>query len=119
MDRFSLLGLIIGIGALFGTQLVEGGHASSLVQGPAAVIVLLGTLGATFLSCTGSELRNAGRLLRTVFVPDPDRARSLPNFFRDLAFIARKDGLIALDKSPHRRSSAFAARALVRGLRGR
>ena len=112
MDRLSSLGILIGLAALFGTQMIEGGHPASLLQGPAAVIVILGTLGATLLSCGAAELRAAIRALRNVFVAERDRVRMLPAFFRDLAFIARKDGLIALDKTQSRVSSGFAQRAL-------
>lgn len=113
MDRFSLLGLLIGFGALVGTQLLDGGHPGTLIQGPAATIVLLGTLGATLLSSSAEHLRSAARALRSVFVPASDHRRGLPGLFRDLAFIARKDGLVSLDREPRSLPSPF----LQRGLR--
>ena len=112
MDRFSSLGLVLGIGALFGTQFIEGGHPASLVQGPAAIIVFLGTLGATFLSCSGEELRRARIEFFKVFWTDVDRKRALVVRFRDLAFIARKDGLVSLDKALRSLPTPFMQRAL-------
>jgi len=113
MDRFSLFGVLIGFGALLGTQLLEGGDPGTLIQAPAATIVFLGTLGATLLSSSADPLRNAARSLARVFVPVSDHRRALPGLFRDLAFIARKDGLVSLERSPHRLPSPF----LHRGLR--
>jgi len=113
MDRFSLFGLMIGFGALVGTQLLEGGRPGTLIQGPAATIVLLGTLGATLLSSSAEQLHSAARALRSVFLPASDHRRELPALFRDLAFIARKDGLVSLDRRPRRLPSPF----LQRGLR--
>ena len=112
MDRMTLSGLVLGLGALFGTLVLEGGHPASLLQGPAALIVFLGTLGATLISCSSGELRSAVRACRDVFAEPRLRTAVLPAFFRDLAFIARKDGLIALDKTRVRFSSPFADRAL-------
>lgn len=116
MDRFSILGIAIGIGALLVTQVADGGHLASLVQLPAAFIVGLGTLGATCLSCSATELKSSQRELRSVFVTPPDRSPGLPGLFRDLAFLARKDGLLALDKPPvvarTRATSAFLSRSL-------
>ena len=69
MDRLVLFGLLLGLGALVGTQLLEGGHVAALLQGPAAVIVGIGTLGATLFSSTGEALTAARRELRRM--PSP------------------------------------------------
>lgn len=112
MDRFSALGISLGIFALLGTQWIDGGQAFALIQGPAAFIVLLGTLGATFLSCSHADLARARIALQTVFLSRPDHTQSLPAFYRDLAFLARKDGLVALEEAQLRSASPFAERAL-------
>ncbi|MEZ4354578.1 MAG: flagellar motor protein [Myxococcota bacterium] len=112
LDPASLVGLVIGVVALFGTQLVEGGHPASLLQLPAALIVGIGTLGATLLSCTTSQLECARRELRRAFRPAAERAALLPGRFRYLAFVARKDGLIALDQSQRALPTPFMRRAM-------
>lgn len=118
MDRFSLLGLVIGVGALVGTQLLEGGNPASLAQAPAALIVFLGTLGATLLSSSPADVRSAGRELRSVFQPEPDRSGILPRLFRDLALVARKDGLVSLEETPRQLPSPFLRRALRHAVDG-
>ena len=112
MDRLTILGLLLGIGALFGTQLLEGGHLGALVQGPAAMIVLVGTLGATLLSTSREVISSARVELALAFRVLPDRRHVLPAKFRDLAFLARKDGLISLEKMSHTLPSAFMQRAI-------
>ncbi|HEB88685.1 MAG TPA: flagellar motor protein [Deltaproteobacteria bacterium] len=112
MDPVSLIGLVLGIGALVATQFIEGGHPMTLVQAPAALIVFVGTLGATLLSCSSRQLAAALHESRAVFGPIVDRKRRIAELFRDLAFIARKDGLVALDRMGPSLPSLFMRRAL-------
>jgi chemotaxis protein MotA len=112
MDRFSFMGLVLGIGALFGTQLIEGGHPASMLQGPAAIVVFVGTLGATLLSSSARDIGAALRELRLVFRPVPQRNQRLVELYRDLAFMARKDGLVALEKLLPSLPTAFMKRAM-------
>ncbi|MFK7898679.1 MAG: flagellar motor protein [Myxococcota bacterium] len=112
MDRFSLLGLCLGIGAVFATQLIEGGNPAALAQGPAALIVFVGTLGATLLSCGDRDLKRASAECIDVFRPAHAEFERMPARFRDLAFVARKSGLIALDNAEGSLLSPFMSRAL-------
>ena len=112
MDRLVIAGLLLGVGALFGTQLLEGGHPAALAQGPAAVIVGLGTLGATLLSTTSESLAAARRELRLVVERASDARQAIPIRFRDLALIARKEGLIALERHLAPLPTPFMRRAI-------
>ena len=49
MDKISVLGLLLGVVAIVGGQVLEGGHVSSLSQPTALLIVLGGTMGAVML----------------------------------------------------------------------
>ena len=55
MDRFSLVGLGLGLVTVFATQWVEGGSLAVLFQAPAAVVVGLGTIGATLFSSSAGD----------------------------------------------------------------
>lgn len=112
MDPLSLIGLALGFVTVFATQLAEGGGLAVLFQGPAAVIVGLGTLGATLLSSSGADLATAARESRRIFRAIPDRRDLLVARFRDLAVIARKDGLVSLDHSQRALPTPFMQRAL-------
>ena len=50
MDIATILGLVIAFVAIVGGNVLEGGHTSSLIQPTAALIVVGGTMGATFVS---------------------------------------------------------------------
>lgn len=112
MDRLSSFGLILGVFAILGTRLFEGGSATLLFQGPAAWIVLAGTLAATLVASSSAELRHAGAALFRALRSAPNRKESFPAFYRDLAFLARKDGLVALEEAQVGDISPFAQRAL-------
>lgn len=112
MDTLSLIGLLLGLSTLAATQLAEGGHLMSLVQLPAAIVVGLGTLAATLLSAPGVELRMAVREAGRALRPQADRRALLVHRFRDLATIARKDGLVSLDRAQQALPTPFMRRAL-------
>ena len=57
MDVLSFIGVIIGFAALIGGNFLEGGSWSTLVNGPAALIVFGGTLGAAILQTPLSGLK--------------------------------------------------------------
>ena len=71
MDMLSILGVIIGFGALLGGNLLEGGSWASLVNGPAAIIVIGGTLGAAILQTPKLSLRRAMGIISWIFKPPP------------------------------------------------
>jgi chemotaxis protein MotA len=50
MDKASLIGILLGLGAVIGGMVLEGGHLGSIMQVTAAIIVMGGTFGAVFLS---------------------------------------------------------------------
>ena len=50
MDKASLIGILLGLGAVIGGMVLEGGHLGSIMQLTAAIIVMGGTFGAVFLS---------------------------------------------------------------------
>ena len=69
MDILSLLGVILAFVAILGGNLLEGGAISSLFNGPAALIVIGGTLAATILQTSWPLLKRAFSQVRWVFFP--------------------------------------------------
>ncbi len=112
MDRASLAGLCIGLGALLLGQYIEGGHIGSLFRGTAGVIVFGGTLGATLLSVPTCDIRRAIQIVGSVFTRrDPSIEKAIEQFSQ-LATIARKDGIIALEDVTESVEDPFMRRAL-------
>ena len=60
MDLLSLIGFVFGIGAILVGQALEGGHASSLANIPAVLIVFGGTVGAAMLQTPMAVFMQSG-----------------------------------------------------------
>lgn len=112
MDRASIIGIALGLAAIAGGTVLEGGKLASILQPTAAAIVFGGTLGATLLSFPFRDVAAAARALRQVFfsaAPDHD------NLIRDIvryAGIARRSGFVALDAELPRVADRFLRKAL-------
>jgi len=97
MDIATLLGLIIGFGAVIGGQVLEGGHISALIQPTAALIVAGGTSGATLVSFPMKTVLNALRDAKTtLFFTEYDPETTIRLIAR-LAETARREGLLVLE----------------------
>ncbi|HAR43241.1 MAG TPA: flagellar motor protein [Bdellovibrionales bacterium] len=97
MDIASILGFIIGISAVVGGQVLEGGHVSQIMQGTAALIVLGGTAGAMLVSFPVQDIKKAFQLLPLIFTKvDMDVRPTIDEIIR-IATIARKEGVLAVE----------------------
>ena len=67
MDVLSLIGLILAFVAIVGGNFLEGGHISGLLNGPAALIVLGGTLGAVLLQTPMAVFMRAMSIIGWIF----------------------------------------------------
>jgi chemotaxis protein MotA len=112
MDIAALLGLIIGIGAIVGGNLLEGGSIANLVQIAAALIVMGGTFGATLLSFSMKDVFNAVKALRLVFGGRSyDTAETIEEVLGILVK-ARKMGLIAMEADVNNVRNPFLRKGL-------
>ena len=90
MDKATLIGLVMGIGAVLGGQALEGGSIHSIMQFTAAVIVFGGTFGAVFLSYPFHNVLGAFKDLRIIIkepLKDP-----VGNYHPDLPSMRTKLG---------------------------
>ena len=74
MDILAILGAVIAFAAILMGNSMEGGHFSALIDGPAFLIVMGGTLGAIVLQTPWSRLSRAGSLLVWVIKPPAQQA---------------------------------------------
>ena len=98
MDLTSLLGPVVAVGMILLGLLLEGGHLASIVQFTAALIVFGGTLGALMVAYPMSDLifavKSIGIWLKNPGTnPDEILAEIV-----DLAQVARKESILALEK---------------------
>lgn len=98
MDIATLLGLVLGIGALLGSFLMEGGHLGALIQIPAMTLVIVGTLGACVITTSMSQLKALPNVLKIAVFEKKLNPSELIDLIYDLAQKARKNGLLSLEK---------------------
>ncbi|HEY3397653.1 MAG TPA: MotA/TolQ/ExbB proton channel family protein [Armatimonadota bacterium] len=97
MDPATIIGLIVGIGGVLLSVIVEGGSLRSMVQVPAAIIVFAGTYGAA-IACVGVStfLGSFPAAVRAVLGRTPNRS-ALVEELVELGTRARREGLLALE----------------------
>jgi chemotaxis protein MotA len=107
IDFLSFLGILLAFAAILGGNWLEGGHIAALVNGPAMIIVLGGTLGAILLQTPIPVFVHALRLAGQVFImPHYD----FPGTIKKLVAwsdLARRDGLLGLENASERESDLF------------
>ena len=96
MDLTSLIGIILGVAAVVGGQLMEGGNIMAIVQPTAFIIVFGGTAGAIILSFPGKDLKAAISGLQAVFFGAGGKTSEVIDLLVGLALKARKEGILAL-----------------------
>lgn len=88
----------MGVSAILLGQYLEGGHVATLLNGPALLIVGGGTIGATMLQSPPAVFVRAMRMARWVIAPPLRRLDQTLTEIVSWSQIARKDGLLGLEK---------------------
>ncbi len=112
MDPLSLLGLFVGFAAILLGQHLEGGHLSSLVNGPAILIVLGGTLGAAMVQSPVPIFLRAMRITAWVFMPPAQPVTEVIERIVGWSQVARKEGLLGLESLAEEETDPFAQKGL-------
>jgi chemotaxis protein MotA len=117
-DILSLLGAPIGLGLILAGQAIEGGSVRTLLQLPAALVVIGGTLGAVLLSFGTADVRAAFRSLRTAYIDALEPAQMV--IARVLAYStrARRTGVLSLEPDLDSEPDPFLRRALSMAVDG-
>jgi chemotaxis protein MotA len=97
MDILSILGLIVGFGAILGGQYLEGGHVDTILNSVAMLIVMGGTIGAVMLQTPLQTFLRALRITSWVFVPPKMSPAETLDAILEWNQIARKEGLMRLE----------------------
>lgn len=117
MDIATLIGLILGFGAVVGGAVLEGLHLDALVQPTAALIVLGGTFGAAFVSFPMATVLQACKDLKLLFI----RRMTHDTLIDDLcafAVKARKQGIISLEQDAQKHRDRFLRKAITLSVDG-
>ena len=112
MDRTSVLGLLIGILAIVGGQILEGGHVASLSQPTALLIVVGGTLGAVMLQSPYATFLRGIRMAKWILRPPVVNPLQVIQQITGWSQVSRREGLLALDAVVNELKDEFTRKGL-------
>ena len=97
MDILTVIGVVVGLGALVGGQALEGGNVHSILQFTAAMIVLGGTMGAVMVQFTLPKFLEAMKIgLEALKAPNNNAVAFIEKIV-EYANVVRKQGILALE----------------------
>jgi chemotaxis protein MotA len=114
MDIGSILGIVIGVGAILAGFVIEGGDPMSLIRQPSPLIIVFGgTFGATILSFPIEDLKKIPNALKTIFTTKKQDAVGIINQLSELSEKARKDGLLSLEQDAQNNENELIKKGLA------
>lgn len=112
LDIATIAGLIVGIGAVLVSFLMEGGSLGSIFQLPAIMIVIFGTLGAGMITTSINTVMAIPTYLRIALFGKTIDAIATIDHVVWVAEKARRDGILGLEKHTQDAPSPFFKKAL-------
>jgi chemotaxis protein MotA len=112
MDILTILGLILGFGAILGGNFLEGGHIDSLMQLTAFIIVGGGTCGAVLVQTPIPTFLRSLKMLLWIFFPPKVEQKGAIEKIIGWSNIARKEGLLGLEALVEAEPDPFARKGL-------
>ena len=109
MEKSTVVGIILGFGALIVGMIFKGANPVSILQNPAAIIIILvGTAASISIGFPGSELKKIPKLFSILFKKQKLLAKTeIIRLFMDWASITRREGLLALESKVEEIDDAF------------
>lgn len=111
MDIATIIGLLLGTGLVLGSILM-GGSLVPFVNVPSMMITIGGSFAALLINFSKGQVFGAFGVIKKCFLVKLPTQLEAIDQFADLATIARRDGLIALEPEVEKITDTF----LVRGL---
>ena len=112
MDFLSFIGVAIAFAAILGGNWLEGGHLDTLANGPALIIVLGGTIGASLLQTPLATFLRSMRMLGMVFMPPSRALEETIEKLVEWSKVARKDGLLGLERAAAEEADLFVRKGM-------
>ncbi len=112
VDVLTFLGILLGVVAVIGGNWMEGGHIGGLMNGPAGVIVIGGTLGAAMVQTPLPTFKHAFKIIIWVFKPPHQDMQENIDKVLLWSTTARKEGLLGLEAIAETEYDPFARKGL-------
>lgn len=113
MDRLSIIGGFIAVTAVLLGNLMDGGKVMALLNLPAAIIVLGGSLGATLLQTPAKTLPRALSMMKHLIFPPVFDLEELLRKILKWGDAARKQGVLGLESLSGSEDDPFIQRGLT------
>lgn len=112
IDILTIVGLLVGVAAILVGQFLEGGSISTLINGPAALIVLGGTFGAVMLQSPLAVFVRAMQMVAwTIVNPKVENEAAIQKII-SWSNIARREGLLGLENLEESETEPFSKKGL-------
>lgn len=112
MDIMTIIGIVVGLGAVFGGNLLEGGHTESLMIFTAFFIVFGGTFGAIMVQTPLKIFIQAFKRLRWMVKPPSHDSKAMIGKIVEWGNLARKEGLLSLQAVAEEQTESFSRSGL-------
>src|ERR1700719_3617729 len=97
MDILSIIGVVLGLIAIIGGEILKGSRAGGLVGRAAFVILVGGTFSASLVQTPLATFLRAWRIVSWVFKPPANHPAAMIEKIVESSNIARKQGLFGLE----------------------
>ncbi len=112
MNISGIIGLLIGLIAILSSQFFETGSISIILQPSAALIVIGGTLGATFLNFSIPTVLRAFKMSKKAFFDSQEETVEIVEDILQLAILSRDKGILALQNILYKITDPFLQRGV-------
>ncbi|MBF0360751.1 MAG: flagellar motor protein [Oligoflexia bacterium] len=112
LDIASIVGVVLGLLAVFGGGIAEGISIGSLIQITAFLIVMGGTVAAMLISTPMDTIQLGMKLAKDVFIFNPGQMKTLAEEVIKYSELARRESILSLEKNVNDAPHPFLQRAL-------
>lgn len=98
MDLTVILGLVIAVSAISIGDIIDGGNPLHIIHIASLIVIFPTTMAAAAVATDGEFVKGAFKNLGMVFKKSPVNLEERIKEIVDLALIARRDGLLSLEK---------------------
>jgi chemotaxis protein MotA len=112
MDPGTLIGIIAAFGAIYVGMIMEGANPASLIEPSSFVIVIVGSLGATMAGYLFSDTIGTFKVMMKGLLGKKHSSDAVIKDLVEYAEIARRDGLLGLEKIADELDDQFLATGL-------
>lgn len=119
MDLATVIGVIIGIIAVFFGMVLKGASLSILINPAAFLIIIVGTIASVVVGFPAKELKRIPKLLKIIFTEQKTVSDvEIIKMFSRWADLARREGLLALESEAQEIEDPFLKNGLTLAIDG-